>query len=128
MLKIHLSVSYQQVEFPPFMSEQSFTRSMCRAETMPFNQQPVAFKQEPDVNNTLLPVPSTMPTPPPEQPIPQPLIVSNTDFPGSYGFGIGFEEEKSPPTKSVHWTYSPYLKKLFLKMRTIVPIRFKLQG
>ena len=103
---------------------------------MPFSQQPVVFKQEGEPvafkqeshDNTILPVPSTMPTPPPEQPILQPLIVSNTDFPGSYGFGIGFEEEKSPPTNSVHWTYSPYLRKLFLKMLCIMPIRLKLHG
>ena len=90
-------------------------------------QMPLVFKQEP-TDNSFIPVPSTMATPPPEQPIPQPLIVSNTDFPGQYGFDLGFEEEKSPPTKSAQWTYSPYLEKLFVKMRCIVPIRLKLQG
>lgn len=54
--------------------------------------------------------------------------MSNTDFPGRYYFDIGYEEEKVPVTKSVHWTYSPYLDKLFLKMRVIVPFRIKLQG
>ena len=54
--------------------------------------------------------------------------MSNTDFPGKYCFDIGYEEEKVPVTKSVHWTYSPYLDKLFLKMRVIVPFRIKLQG
>ena len=110
------------------MSEQSLTRSMCRAEAMPFSHQPVVFKQESDVNNTCLPEQSSMPTPPPEQPIPLPLILANTDFPGSYGFDIGFEEEKSPPTKSAQWTYSPHLDKLFMKMESIVPIQLKLQG
>ena len=123
------------MEFPPLLSsEQSFTRVMFKPEQGILKQEPatfkqesfpVAFKQEP-VNNSFLP--SAMTTPPPEQPIPQPLIVSNTDFPGHYGFDIGFDEEKSPPTKSVQWTYSPYLNKLFMKMRCIVPIRLKLQG
>ena len=54
--------------------------------------------------------------------------MSNTDFPGRYCFDIGYEEEKVPVTKSVHWTFSPYLDKLFLKMRVIVPFRIKLQG
>jgi len=123
----------EQIEFPPLLPEQSFTRSNSMERT--FKQQltmlkqeqlPLVFKQEP-TDNSFIPVPSTMATPPPEQPIPQPLIVSNTDFPGQYGFDLGFEEEKSPPTKSAQWTYSPYLEKLFVKMRCIVPIRLKLQ-
>ena len=89
------------------------------------NLQPVIFKQEPEDNPF---IPSTLATPPPEQPIPQPLIVCNTDFPGLYGFGLGYEEEKSPPTKSAQWTYSHTLEKLFVKMRCIVPIRIRLQG
>ena len=107
---------------------------MFKPEPVTFRQQPVlfkqeavpvAFKKEPDENSF---VPSALSTPPPEQPIPQPLIVSNTDFPGTYEFDLGFEEEKGPVTKSVQWTYSPDLQKLFMKMRCIVPIRLKLKG
>ena len=128
---------HQQLESSPFMQEQNFTRSMFKPEPVAFRQQPVlfkqeavpvAFKKEPDENLFILATLATLPSPPPEQPIPQPLIVSNTDFPGTYGFDLGFEEEKGPVTKSVRWTYSPDLQKLFVKMRYIVPIRLKLKG
>lgn len=99
---------------------------LLQEQNFPNPQQQSGFKQEPlDHSPTL---PSTLATPPPEQPSPQPLIVCNTDFPGLYGFSLGFEEEKGPPTKSAQWTYSPTLEKLFVKMRCIVPIRVKLNG
>ena len=73
--------------------------------------------------------PSVISTPPPDVPVlAQPLIVSNVDFPGCFGFDIGFEEEFGVPTKSTAWTYSAKLKKLFVKMRVKVPIRMKLAG
>lgn len=115
------------------MQDQSFTRTIFKTEEEALRQQPAAlkqnaFKQEPQ-DNSFMPIPSAMTTPPPEQsPIPQPLIVSTTNFPGMYGFNIAFPEEKAPPTKSVQWTYSPSLDKLFLKMRCIAPMRLKLQG
>lgn len=108
------SVAVLRPEMLQLLQEQNF----------PNPQQQSGFKQEPlDHSPTL---PSTLATPPPEQPSPQPLIVCNTDFPGLYGFSLGFEEEKGPPTKSAQWTYSPTLEKLFVKMRCIVPIRVKL--
>ena len=98
------------------MQDNSFRSDLVRQEL-------VQFKREPEENPI---IPST--TPPPEQPIAQPLIVCNTDFPGGYGFNLGFQEEKLPVTKSAQWTFSPSLNKLFVKMRCIVPLRFKLQG
>lgn len=111
--------AWQGSELPLLLHDNSFRSELVRQE---LNMQ---FKREPEENPV---IPSTMATPPPEQPIPQPLIVCNTDFPGGYGFDLGFAEEKGPLTKSVQWTYSPSLKKLFVKMRCIVPLRFKLQG
>lgn len=109
----------QQVEYSPFLPDHSFRSDL--------KQEPSTFLKREPVDNSRF-IPSTMTTPPPEQPIPQPLIVCNTDFPGTYGFHLGFEEEKGPLTKSAQWTYSPTLKKLFVKMRCIVPLRFRLQG
>ena len=111
--------AWQGSELPLLLHDNSFRSDLVRQELN------MHFKREPEENPV---IPSTMATPPPEQPIPQPLIVSNTDFPGGYGFDLGFAEEKGPLTKSVQWTYSPSLKKLFVKMRCIVPLRFKLQG
>ncbi|XP_078373715.1 cellular tumor antigen p53-like isoform X2 [Oculina patagonica] len=115
-----VGVMRPEVEFPPFMPDHSFRIDLKQEPTCS-----TSFKREPVDNSRF--ISSTMTTPPPEQPIPQPLIVCNTDFPGTYGFDLGFEEEKGPVTKSVHWTYSPALKKLFVKMRCIVPLRFRLQ-
>ncbi|KAJ7393406.1 Tumor protein 63 [Desmophyllum pertusum] len=111
-------VSRPEPEFLPFLQDNSFRSD--------FKQESTGFKQEPEnLDNSF--IQSTIATPPPEQSMPQPLIVCNTDFPGMYGFDLYFEEEKSPPTKSAQWTYSPSLKKLFVKMRCIVPLRVKLQ-
>lgn len=115
-----LIISAQQAELPPFLPDHSF-----RTDLKP-EPSALIFKQEPNDNSRF--IPSTMTTPPPEQPIPQPLIVCNTDFPGMYSFDLGFEEEKGPLTKSAQWTYSATLKKLFVKMRCIVPLRFHLKG
>ena len=116
-----ISSFYQQGEFPTFIPDESFTQGSYKPEEVGVKQHPIICKQEPLSNG----LKSTLS---PEQSAPQPLIVSNTDFPGKYCFDIGYEEEKGPPTKSVQWTYSPYLDKLFLKMRCIVPFRIKLQG
>lgn len=121
------NVRQETCEFPPYVSDQNFTQPTSKAvEAASFKREAITCKEE-HIENGLMPLPPKMPTPPPEQAIPQPLIVSNTDFPGLYGFDVGFDQEKSPPTKSAHWTYSPYLDKLFLKMRCIIPFRLKLQ-
>ena len=107
-------------ELPLLLQDNSFRSDLVRQELNNTH-----FKREPEENPI---IPSTMATPPPEQPVPQPLIVCNTDFPGRYGFELGFAEEKGPLTKSAQWTYSPSLEKLFVKMRCIIPLKFKLQG
>ena len=66
------------------LHERSTNYNLRGQHILPFSRQPVVFKQESDVNNTCLPEQSSMPTPPPEQPIPLPLILSNTDFPRSH--------------------------------------------
>lgn len=111
-----VSVVRPELEFP-FPPDQPFTRTALK-------QEPIESPPEQDTKPFFPPM---VTTPPPDLPNTQPLIVCNTDFPGYYGFGIGFEEEKSPPTKSAQWTYSPYLEKLFMKMRCIVPMRIKMQ-
>lgn len=112
---------HEQGEFSSYIPDQNFSQGSYKPEEIGVKQHAIVCKQE-HLSNGLKSSPS------PEQSSPQPLIVSNTDFPGRYYFDIGYEEEKVPVTKSVHWTYSPYLDKLFLKMRVIVPFRIKLQG
>ncbi|XP_015752291.1 PREDICTED: tumor protein 63-like [Acropora digitifera] len=112
---------HEQGEFSSYIPDQNFSQGSYKPEEIGVKQHAIVCKQE-HLSNGLKSSPS------PEQSSPQPLIVSNTDFPGRYCFDIGYEEEKVPVTKSVHWTYSPYLDKLFLKMRVIVPFRIKLQG
>ena len=116
-----ISSFYQQGEFSSYIPDQNFSQGSYKPEEIAVKQHPIVCKEE-HLSNGLKSSPS------PEQSSPQPLIVSNTDFPGRYCFDIGYEEEKVPVTKSVHWTYSPYLDKLFLKMRVIVPFRIKLEG
>jgi len=118
LIEFQIVFAWQGNEFPMLLHDNSLRSDLVRQEL-------AQFKREPEENPV---IPLTMATPPPEQPVPQPLIVCNTDFPGSYGFDLGFQEEKGPLTKSAQWTYSPSLKKLFVKMRCIVPLRFKLQG
>ncbi|XP_022799560.1 cellular tumor antigen p53-like isoform X3 [Stylophora pistillata] len=122
---IHESVEMNLESVAVLRPEQGELLQLLQEQQFQNLQQQPGFKQEP-LDNTS-PLPSTLATPPPEEPSPQPLIVCNTDFPGLYGFGLGFEVERSPPTKSAQWTYSPTLEKLFVKMRCIVPIRVKLR-
>ncbi|XP_076087298.1 tumor protein 63-like isoform X2 [Mytilus galloprovincialis] len=71
----------------------------------------------------------TITSPPPYSPhtsmqSPIPSVPSNTDYPGDYGFTISFSQP-SKETKSTTWTYSESLKKLYVRMATTCPIRFK---
>ncbi|KAK7497948.1 hypothetical protein BaRGS_00010819 [Batillaria attramentaria] len=70
-------------------------------------------------------------SPPPYSPhtnaqSPMPSVPSNTDYPGDYGFSISFAPP-SKETKSTTWTYSELLKKLYVRMATTCPVRFKTQ-
>ena len=51
-------------------------------------------------------------------------IPSNAEYAGQYGFHISFEK---PPkeTKSTTWTYSECHNKLFVRMATACPVRFR---
>lgn len=55
---------------------------------------------------------------------PTPTVPSNTNYPGEYGFEISFATP-SKETKSTTWTYSDLLKKLYVRMATTCPVRFK---
>ncbi|XP_052819431.1 tumor protein 63-like isoform X2 [Mya arenaria] len=68
-------------------------------------------------------------SPPPYSPhtnltSPIPTVPSNTNYPGDYGFEISFATP-SKETKSTTWTYSDILKKLYVRMATTCPVRFK---
>jgi hypothetical protein len=45
-------------------------------------------------------------------------------FPGDYGFEIAFEQQNKD-TKSITWTYSERLRKLYVRMGSTCPIRFR---
>ncbi|KAL8578311.1 hypothetical protein ACOMHN_005702 [Nucella lapillus] len=47
-----------------------------------------------------------------------------SDYPGEYSFEISFAPP-SKETKSTTWTHSPSLKKLYVRMATTCPVRFK---
>ncbi len=51
-------------------------------------------------------------------------VPSNASYAGRYGFEISFEHQPKD-TKSTTWTYSPAVKKLFVRMATACPIRTK---
>ncbi|KAI0238143.1 Tumor protein p73 [Lamellibrachia satsuma] len=55
---------------------------------------------------------------------PAPTVPSNTAYSGDYQFEISFETQ-SKETKSTTWTYSVPLRKLFVRMATTCPVRFK---
>lgn len=72
---------------------------------------------------------STLTSPQPYSPhtnmtSPVPTVPSNTPYPGEYGFEISFATP-SKETKSTTWTYSDLLKKLYVRMATTCPVRFK---
>ncbi|XP_078335379.1 tumor protein 63-like isoform X3 [Crassostrea virginica] len=73
----------------------------------------------------------TITSPPPYSPhtsmtSPIPTVPSNTDYAGDSGFQISFSQP-SKETKSTTWTYSESLKKLYVRMATTCPVRFKTQ-
>ncbi|CAD5123172.1 DgyrCDS11540 [Dimorphilus gyrociliatus] len=53
-----------------------------------------------------------------------PTVPSSASYSGDYGFEISFQQQ-SKETKSTTWTYSEMLRKLFVRMATTCPIRFK---
>ncbi|XP_064642871.1 tumor protein 63-like isoform X2 [Lineus longissimus] len=55
---------------------------------------------------------------------PAPSVPSNTDYAGKYGFDVSFAQQMKE-TKSTTWTYSELIKKLFVRIATTCPIRFK---
>ncbi|XP_029643409.1 tumor protein 63 isoform X3 [Octopus sinensis] len=55
---------------------------------------------------------------------PKPTVPSNTNYPGDYHFEISFAQP-SKETKSTTWTYSDKLDKLYVRMATTCPVRFK---
>lgn len=55
---------------------------------------------------------------------PQPSVPSNIKYPGDYQFEISFSQP-SKETKSTTWTYSEKLDKLYVRMATTCPVRFK---
>ncbi|XP_025081496.1 LOW QUALITY PROTEIN: tumor protein 63-like [Pomacea canaliculata] len=68
-------------------------------------------------------------SPPPYSPhtsvtSPIPSVPSSNDYAGDYGFEISFAPP-SKETKSTTWTYSEMLKKLYVRMATTCPVRFR---
>ncbi|GAB1606211.1 tumor protein 63-like isoform X1 [Argonauta hians] len=55
---------------------------------------------------------------------PKPTVPSNTNYPGEFQFEISFAQP-SKETKSTTWTYSDKLDKLYVRMATTCPVRFK---
>ena len=51
-------------------------------------------------------------------------VPSNAAYGGKYGFEISFEQQMKE-TKSTMWTYSSAIRKLFVRMATTCPVRFK---
>ena len=51
-------------------------------------------------------------------------VPSNAAYAGKFGFEISFGQQMKE-TKSTTWTYSPAIRKLFVRMATTCPIRFQ---
>nr|AAQ55113.1 p63/73 beta variant [Spisula solidissima] len=95
---------------PSSMSPDSQTNIICSTASSPYHE-------------------GTLTSPPPYSPhtnmtSPIPTVPSNTNYPGDYGFEISFATP-SKETKSTTWTYSDMLKKLYVRMATTCPVRFK---
>lgn len=71
-----------------------------------------------------MPVSSTPYSPHDHVQSPQPSVPSNIKYPGEYQFEISFAQP-SKETKSTTWTYSEKLDKLYVRMATTCPVRFK---
>ncbi|XP_063965342.1 cellular tumor antigen p53-like isoform X1 [Lytechinus pictus] len=70
--------------------------------------------------------PATSPPPQSFSPPPNNLqLPSNVEYPGPYDFQINLGQPTSQAAKSVSWTYSPTLKKLFVDRDKPCPIQFK---
>ncbi|XP_033642575.1 cellular tumor antigen p53-like isoform X1 [Asterias rubens] len=63
-------------------------------------------------------------TPPPTSAAAQ-TLPSNVDYPGEFHFEIYLGQPTSTAAKSVSWTYSPSLKKLFVDKDKACPVMFK---
>ena len=50
-------------------------------------------------------------------------VPSSTSYNGDFGFQISFEQQ-TKETKAATWTYSPTLRKLYVRMATTCPILF----
>ncbi|CAD5118584.1 DgyrCDS7272 [Dimorphilus gyrociliatus] len=53
-----------------------------------------------------------------------PIIPSNVSYAGEYDFKIGFQKQQKD-TKSITWTYSETLHKLYVRMDSACPVKFK---
>lgn len=53
-----------------------------------------------------------------------PIIPSNVSYAGEYEFEIGFQKQQKD-TKSITWTYSETLHKLYVRMDSACPVKFK---
>ncbi|XP_074655602.1 tumor protein 63-like [Tubulanus polymorphus] len=71
---------------------------------------------------------STQRSPGPYSPVcnstPTPSVPSNTNYSGEYGFEVSVAQQ-SKETKSTTWTFSDPLNKLFVRLATTCPIRFR---
>lgn len=72
-------------------------------------------------------VSSTAPCSPYGAHSPTPTVPSSTPYAGDYGFQISFEQQSKKETKSTTWTYSEATRKLFVRMATTCPVRFRTQ-
>ncbi|XP_011680986.1 cellular tumor antigen p53 isoform X3 [Strongylocentrotus purpuratus] len=69
--------------------------------------------------------PATSPPPSFSPPPNNQQLPSNVEYPGDYAFEINLGQPTSQAAKSVSWTYSPTLKKLFVDRDKPCPIQFK---
>lgn len=53
-----------------------------------------------------------------------PSVPASSAYSGDYGFQVSFQHQNRE-TRSATWTYSPALKKLYVRMANTCPVRFK---
>ncbi|XP_038061862.1 cellular tumor antigen p53-like isoform X2 [Patiria miniata] len=120
LVENNVDVSLQQIELGPqgvpldisnFTQTQSFQPNM-----LPDNAAPGPPMSEYSTDTTT--------TPPPTSAASQ-ALPSNVDYTGDYGFEIYLGQPTSTAAKSVSWTFSPTLKKLFVDKDKACPIMFK---
>ncbi|XP_022110145.1 cellular tumor antigen p53-like isoform X2 [Acanthaster planci] len=121
MIENNIDVQLQHVELAPqgiapditnFPQTQSFQPNM-----LPDNAAPGPPLSEYSTDTTTT-------TPPPTSAASQ-ALPSNVDYTGDYGFEIYLGQPTSTAAKSVSWTYSQTLKKLFVDKDKACPIMFK---